>query len=57
MKVELSEQEIDLLTEALTKAASRHESESRYKPRAAAPHDKKAAAMRRLLHKLDEVTA
>ena len=41
-----------LIVEALKMAASRHESQSRFNPQAAAPHDKKAAAMRKLREKL-----
>jgi len=40
--------EIDLLIEALQMAASRHESYSRFNPRNAASHDRKAAAMHEL---------
>jgi hypothetical protein len=49
---EFTHNEIDLLVEALGRAASRHESESRYNPRTAAPHDKKALAMRKLKGRL-----
>lgn len=48
MLVELSKPEIDLLVEALRKAASRHESEARYNPPAAKPHDVKAKGMNAL---------
>jgi hypothetical protein len=44
--------ELLLLIEALTMAASRHESQSRFNPRNAAPHDRKAIAMRKLVQKL-----
>lgn len=44
--------EIGLLIEALERAASRHESEARFNPKAAKPHDEKAAAMRKLRTKL-----
>jgi hypothetical protein len=44
--------EIDLLSEALLRAASRHESEARFNPRNARPHDDKARAMRKLRIKL-----
>jgi len=40
--------QLELLLEALERAASRHESMSRFNPRAAKPHDDKAAAMRKL---------
>lgn len=49
--------EVLLLVEALAMAASRHESYSRFNPRAAAPHDKKAAAMRALKTKLMRLKA
>jgi hypothetical protein len=54
MQIECSTGELDLLIEALARAASRHESFSRYNPRAAAPHDKKAAAMRKLQYRLNK---
>jgi hypothetical protein len=44
--------ELDLLIEALAARAARHESESRFNPRAAKPHDDKAAAMRKLRARL-----
>jgi len=53
MKLELTADEIELLLEALNRAASRHESYSRFNPRAAGPHDKKAAAMRKLRQRLN----
>jgi hypothetical protein len=52
MKYELSVGEIGLLIEALTRAASRHESYSRVNPRSAGAHDRKAKAMRQLSIKL-----
>jgi hypothetical protein len=48
----LTESEIELLIEALARAASRHESMARNNPRAAGPHDRKALAMRKLKGKL-----
>jgi hypothetical protein len=45
-------EELELVTEALLKSAKRHESESRFNPRNAAPHDKKASGMLRLRLKL-----
>lgn len=54
--LQFSSWELELLIEALSKAASRHESESRFNPRSAAPHDRKAAAMRKLRHKLEQET-
>ena len=44
--------ELLLLIEALATAASRHESQSRFNPKAAGPHDRKAEAMRKLRAKL-----
>jgi hypothetical protein len=44
--------ELNLLIEALSRAASRHESEARFNPKNARPHDDKAAAMRKLRHRL-----
>jgi hypothetical protein len=44
--------ELELLIEALEKTASRHESEARYNPRNARPHDDKAVAMRELRNRL-----
>jgi hypothetical protein len=44
--------ELLLLIEALKMAASRHESQARFSPENAAPHDRKAAAMRKLREKL-----
>ena len=40
--------ELELMIEALGRAASRHESEARFNPRNAQPHDDKAIAMRKL---------
>lgn len=51
----LTMNELLLLIEALTMAASRHESQSRFNPRGAKPHEDKAAAMRRLKLKLMKV--
>jgi hypothetical protein len=45
--------EVELLIEALTRAALRHESMARDNPRAAGPHDRKAAAMLKLKSKLE----
>jgi len=45
--------EIELLIEALTRAASRHESMARFNPPTAGPHDRKAEAMRKLKRKLE----
>ena len=42
-----------LLIEALRKSASRHESEARYNPQSARPHDLKAEAMRKLAKRLE----
>ena len=48
--------ELELLIEALERAASRHESMARYYigriPRSGTPHDKVAADMRKLRNKL-----
>ena len=44
--------EFELLIEALEQRASRHESYSRYRPQSAAPHDRKATAMRKLRDRL-----
>ena len=44
--------EIELVVEALEHRASRHESYSRHNPRAAGPHDRKAAEMRDLRARL-----
>jgi hypothetical protein len=44
--------ELELLLEALERAASRHESMARFNPRSARPHDDKAAAMRKLRNRL-----
>lgn len=51
----LTTNELLLLIEALTMAVSRHESQSRFNPPAAAPHDRKAEAMRKLKDKLMKV--
>ena len=48
--------ERELIIEALTTRASRLESYGRFHPRTAGPHDRKAAAMRALAHKLIERT-
>ena len=48
----LSVGDIALLVEAVNKAASRHESEARFSPHRAMPHDRKAEAMRALCAKL-----
>jgi hypothetical protein len=50
--MDLTDKEIDLLVEALMRAASRHESEARFNPRNAKVHDDKAIAMRKLRSKL-----
>ena len=44
--------ELELLIEALERAASRHESEARYNPGNARAHDVKAEAMRKLRDRL-----
>jgi hypothetical protein len=48
----MTTEEMNLITEALGRAASRHESEARFNPRNAAVHEKKAAKMRRLREQL-----
>jgi hypothetical protein len=48
VQVNLTATEIRLITEALGRAASRHESEARFNPRNAGTHDRKAAHMREL---------
>jgi hypothetical protein len=45
-------EELALVNEALIRAATRHESESRFNPRVAKPHDDKARKMRALNTKL-----
>lgn len=57
MKVELTLEQISLLVEALTRGASRHESEARYNPRNAKPHADKANAMRKLQVVLSRIGA
>jgi hypothetical protein len=57
MTIDLTETEIELLIEALTARASRHESMSRANPRAAGPHDRAAAAMHKLRARLAKVAA
>jgi hypothetical protein len=47
-----SSEEVQLLIEALARAASRHESQARWNPRGAKPHDDKAAKMRKLRTRL-----
>jgi len=54
MMVDLSVGEIHLLIEALARAAGRHETEARAKPRAAWAHERKADAMHQLRQKLLE---
>jgi hypothetical protein len=49
--------EMTLLIEALEYRASRHESEARFNPRSARPHDDKAAAMRKLRNKILKLQA
>lgn len=56
-KMNLTTNELLLLIEALMMAASRHESYSRFNPRAAAPHDRKAEAMHKLKQKLMKIKA
>lgn len=46
--IELTTAELDLLIEALSHRASRHESMGRFNPRSAGPHDRAAKAMRKL---------
>jgi hypothetical protein len=53
----LTTNELLVLIEALTMAASRHESYSRFNPKAAGPHDRKAEAMRKLRAKLMRLKA
>ena len=45
---EFTNEERCLLVEALNRAATRQESESRFNPRSAGPHDLKASRMRKL---------
>jgi hypothetical protein len=47
-------EEAGLLVEALRHRAARHESESRYKPQSAKPHDLKAMKMRKLAARIAE---
>jgi hypothetical protein len=44
--------ELELLIEALQRSAGRHESEARFNPRNARPHEDKAAGMRKLRERL-----
>jgi hypothetical protein len=44
--------ELELVVEALEHRANRHEAMSRYSPRGAGPHDRKADAMRKLRRRL-----
>ena len=46
--INLTLKEVELLIEALLARAARHESMSRAKPQSAGPHDRAAAAMRKL---------
>lgn len=55
MTVDLTVYEIELLIEALTSRASRHDSMSRANPRAARPHDLRSAAMHKLRGRLTGV--
>jgi hypothetical protein len=55
LTIEISVDELLLLIEALAMAASRHESEARYRPHIAAPHDRKAERMRKLRAKLSKM--
>jgi hypothetical protein len=50
--INVTPNDVLLLIEALTMAAGRHESQSRFNPPASAPHDRKAQAMRKLKTKL-----
>ena len=48
--------ELDLLVDALRRAAARQESQARYNPRAAKRHDTKAEKFRKLITKIYNTT-
>ena len=55
LTVALNPREIDLLTEALTARASRHESMARAAPQNAGPHERTAKAMLDLRNRLNRL--
>lgn len=57
MLIELSSSEMIVVIEALKRAATRQESEARYDPRNAGPHEKKARDMRRLALRIETAMA
>lgn len=55
--IQLTSAEVTLLCEALRRSAKRQESEARYDPRNAKPHEQKAAGMRRLAEMIETADA
>jgi|SRR5262245_40574253 len=53
--MDFSKTELELIVEALNRAAGRHESEARFNPRSAKPHDLKARSMRALATRISKL--